>query len=219
MNIRKKILGTNKKQLELDKLNSEIAKSTERFSKLNQELSKKDNLTKEDLYQITSCIIESGKLRAKKINLRNPKNELFEHYNLDQLDTLCRENFAEIIKMTKLKKYLINDFFVSIQPAGNLYNRLLTTAEIAYYPSTENNEQDELYAKTIAILYEIYQNKQVNLEYRYQDTEELHNLLMKYDYLEDSILCSKEEKACLQEIINSIRGKDLSTNKVKQKTK
>ena len=121
--------------------------------------------------------------------------------------------------MTKLKKYLINDFFVSIQPAGNLYNRLLTTAEIAYYPSTENNEQDELYAKTIAILYEIYQNKQVNLEYRYQDTEELHNLLMKYDYLEDSILCSKEEKACLQEIINSIRGKDLSTNKVKQKTK
>ena len=28
MNIRKKILGTNKKQLELDKLNSEIAKST-----------------------------------------------------------------------------------------------------------------------------------------------------------------------------------------------
>ena len=217
--LKEKINISRRKQLELDKLDLEIAKSTEKFSKLNQEMSKKDGLSEEDIYQIVSSIIESGKLRTKKINLKNPKNKLSEHYYLDTLDKPCRENFNEILKMTKLKKQIIIFFFISTESAGTLYNRLLTTTEIAYYPLTESKDQDKLYAKVITILYKIYQNKQANPEYRYQDFEELHNLLVKFNYLKDTMLHSEEVEECLQEIINSSKEKDLSAGKAKQKTK
>ena len=182
---------------ELEEINRQAEALTNRFRGINSWIEANIN-TDPNFYEMTDCMVEYGKLAKlydnyykengyPKIDTGTEKIDA-SHYELVLVTPKLKEVQQELSKMWKLRG---NSLFFKDEVAKKFISELSMRTQIAEYIIPEDKEIDklkkEILCKTAGIYFYIWQVKQTNPDYQYDNVEEWNHLLQAYEIYKDTV--------------------------------
>ena len=182
---------------ELEEINKQAEALANRFKGINSWIEANKD-TDPNFYEMIDCMVEYGKL-AKLYDKYYQKNgyPTYEdgseekeatHYHLTLVSPKLKEAQSELSKMWDLrgKHPFFEDKIVS-----EFTSELSMRTQIAEYTIPEDKEierlKKETLCKTAGIYFYIWQVKQTNPDYQYDNADEWNNLLQAYEIYKDTV--------------------------------
>ena len=183
--------------MNLEELEEKAIDLNNRFRGINNWIENNIN-TDPNFYEMTDCMVEYGKLAKlydnyykengyPKIDTGTEKIDA-SHYELVLVTPKLKEAQQELSKMWKLRG---NSLFFKDEVAKKFISELSMRTQIAEYIIPEDKEIDklkkEILCKTAGIYFYIWQVKQTNPDYQYDNVEEWNHLLQAYEIYKDTV--------------------------------
>lgn len=182
---------------ELEEINKQAEALANRFKGINSWIEANKD-TDPNFYEMIDCMVEYGKL-AKLYDKYYQKTgyPTYEdgseekeatHYNLTLVSPKLKEAQSELAKMWSLRE---NSPFFTDETVRKFISELSMRTYIAEYNVPEDKETErlkkEILCKTAGIYFYIWQVKQTNPDYQYDNEEEWNNLLQAYEIYKDTV--------------------------------
>ena len=181
---------------ELEEINKQAEALTNRFRGINSWIEANIN-TDPNFYEMVECMVEYGKLvkqydkyyqKAGYPTFDNGSEEVeATHYHLALVSPKLKEAQSELSKMWDLRR---KSPFFEDETVREFTNELSLRAKIAEYYVPEDKEieriKKEVLCKTAGIYFYIWQVKQTNPDYQYDNEAEWNNLLQAYEIYKDA---------------------------------
>ena len=181
---------------ELEEINKQAEALTNRFRGINSWIEANIN-TDPNFYEMVDCMVEYGKLvkqydkyyqKAGYPTFDNGSEEVSAtHYHLALVSPKLKEAQSELSKMWDLRR---KSPFFEDEIVREFTNELSLRAKIAEYYVPEDKEieriKKEVLCKTAGIYFYIWQVKQTNPDYKYDNEAEWNNLLQAYEIYKDA---------------------------------
>lgn len=167
------------------------------FKKINNWIENNKD-TDPNFYEMVDCMVEYGKLtkqydkyyqKAGYPTFDNGSEEVeATHYHLALVSPKLKEAQSELAKMWSLRE---NSPFFSDETVREFTSELSMRTHIAEYNVPEDKKierlKKEILCKTAGIYLYIWQVKQTNPDYQYDNEEEWNNLLQAYEIYKDTV--------------------------------
>lgn len=182
---------------ELEEINKQAEALTNRFKGINSWI-EANKETDPNFYEMIDCMVEYGKL-AKQYDKYYQKagyptfddgsgEKEATHYHLALVSPKLKEAQSELAKMWNLRE---NSPFFADETVREFTSELSMRTHIAEYTVPEDKEierlKKEILCKTAGIYFYIWQVKQTNPNYQYDNVEEWNNLLQAYEIYKDIV--------------------------------
>ena len=181
---------------ELEEINKQAEALINRFRGINSWIEANIN-TDPNFYEMVDCMVEYGKLtkqydkyyqKAGYPTFYNGSEEVeATHYHLALASPKLKEAQSELTKMWNLRE---NSPFFEDETVRKFTDELSLRAKIAEYYVPEDKEieriKKEVLCKTAGIYFYIWQVKQTNPDYKYDNEAEWNNLLQAYEIYKDA---------------------------------
>ncbi len=182
---------------ELEEINRQAEALINRFREINSWIEANIN-TDPNFCEMVDCMVEYGKLtklydkyyqKAGYPTFNNGSEEVeATHYHLALVSPKLKEAQSELSKMWNLRR---KSPFFEDETVRKFTNELSMRAKIAEYYVPEDKEieriKKEILCKTASIYFYIWQVKQSNPDYQYDNEAEWNNLLQAYEIYKDAI--------------------------------
>ena len=182
---------------ELEKINRQAEALTNRFRGINSWIEANIN-TDPNFCEMVDCMVEYGKLTKlydkyyQKVGYPTFNNGSEEveatHYHLALVSPKLKEAQSELSKMWNLRR---KSPFFEDETVREFTNELSMRTKIAEYYVPEDKEieriKKEILCKTASIYFYIWQVKQTNPDYQYDNEAEWNNLLQAYEIYKDAV--------------------------------
>ena len=182
---------------ELEKINRQAEALTNRFRGINSWIEANIN-TDPNFCEMVDCMVEYGKLTKlydkyyQKVGYPTFNNGSEEveatHYHLALVSPKLKEAQSELSKMWNLRR---KSPFFEDETVREFTNELSMRTKIAEYYVPKDKEieriKKEILCKTASIYFYIWQVKQTNPDYQYDNEAEWNNLLQAYEIYKDAV--------------------------------
>ena len=182
---------------ELEKINRQAEALTNRFRGINSWIEANIN-TDPNFCEMVDCMVEYGKLtklydkyyqKAGYPTFNNGSEEVeATHYHLALVSPKLKEAQSELSKMWNLRR---KSPFFEDETVREFTNELSMRTKIAEYYVPKDKEieriKKEILCKTASIYFYIWQVKQTNPDYQYDNEAEWNNLLQAYEIYKDAV--------------------------------
>ena len=181
---------------ELEEINRQAEALTNSFRGINSWIEANIN-TDPNFSEMVDCMVEYGKLtklydkyyqKTGYPTFNNGSEEVeATHYHLALASPKLKEAQSELTKMWNLRE---NSPFFEDETVRKFTDELSLRAKIAEYYVPEDKEieriKKEILCKTASIYFYIWQVKQTNPDYQYDNEAEWNNLLQAYEIYKDA---------------------------------
>ena len=182
---------------ELEEINRQAEELTNRFRGINSWIEANLN-TDPNFHEMVDCMVEYGKLakqydkyyqKAGYPTFDNGSEEVeATHYHLALVSPKLKEAQSELSKMWNLRR---KSPFFEDETVREFTTELSMRTQIAEYNVPEDKEieriKKEVLCKTASIYFYIWQVKQTNPDYQYDNEAEWNNLLQAYEIYKDAV--------------------------------
>ena len=182
---------------ELEEINRQAEALTNRFRGINSWIEANIN-TDPNFCEMVDCMVEYGKLTKlydkyyQKVGYPTFNNGSEEveatHYHLALVSPKLKEAQSELSKMWNLR---CKSPFFEDETVREFITELSMRTKIAEYYVPEDKEieriKKEILCKTASIYFYIWQVKQTNPDYQYDNEAEWNNLLQAYEIYKDAV--------------------------------
>ena len=182
---------------ELEEINRQAEALTNRFRGINSWIEANIN-TDPNFCEMVDCMVEYGKLtklydkyyqKAGYPTFNNGSEEVeATHYHLALVSPKLKEAQSELSKMWNLRR---KSPFFEDETVREFTNELSMRTKIAEYYVPKDKEieriKKEILCKTASIYFYIWQVKQTNPDYQYDNEAEWNNLLQAYEIYKDAV--------------------------------
>ena len=182
---------------ELEEINRQAEALTNRFREINSWIEANIN-TDPNFSEMVDCMVEYGKLtklydkyyqKAGYPTFNNGSEEVeATHYHLALVSPKLKEAQSELSKMWNLR---CKSPFFEDETVREFITELSMRTKIAEYYVPEDKEieriKKEILCKTASIYFYIWQVKQTNPDYQYDNEAEWNNLLQAYEIYKDAV--------------------------------
>lgn len=167
--------------MNLKKANQKVINATNRIAGINKWIKDNPDVTAPNMYEITDCMIEVGEAFNKKLKCYG--KDVVRNYNISTIDDENKNCTKQFLEMLKLREAGIDDFLKSNKSASKLFNELYDTTLEGHYIIPKENPyiKKELLDKLMGVMFYIYQVKQTNPNYEYDNRKEFEEMKEMFD--------------------------------------